>query len=188
MGGGQSKKNNQADEPIDPKKELRSFGDRIKGAVDEELGRRMMLQREVQMSVSIAKARDTIQIFGSAWGTLVAGAVGAKAAGRHVPPILGVPIVAGGLVLGNMADLAYGNKLVRVAKEAEHILENERARLVPLKQAPVARFYTDAEKAALYDTSTAAGLLWPSSMFSRSFAPLMMNEEDTEPGGGEDSP
>ena len=160
MGGGQSKSNNQ--EQIDPKKELRSFGDRIKGAVDEELSRRMMLQREVQMSVNIAKARDTIQIFGSAWGTLVAGAVGAKAAGRHVPPILGVPIVAGGLVLGNLADMAYGNKLVRVAKEAEHILEHERARLVPLKQAPVARFYTDVEKAALYDTSTAAGLLWPS--------------------------
>lgn len=37
-----------------------------------------------------------------------------------------MPIVIGSLVLGNMADMAYGNKLARVTKEAEYIMEFER--------------------------------------------------------------
>ena len=98
------------------------------------------------MSVNIAKARDTIQIFGTAYVTFVSGVTIAKLAGKKVPPVLGAPIVIGGLVLGNVFDMAYGNKLARVSKEAEHIMENERSRLVPMKQAPVARFYSDKEK------------------------------------------
>ena len=155
----------------DPRSEVKSFGAKVKAAVDEELGRRMMVQREVQMAVNIAKARDTIQIFGSAWAVFVSGVAGAKIAGKKVPPIAAVPFVVGGLMLGNMADMAYGNKLARVSKEAEHILDNERARLVPLKQAPVARFYSAEEKALMFDQATSAGLLFPSSLFSRSFVP-----------------
>lgn len=49
--------------------------------------------------------------------------------GGHKPPAaLAAPILIGSLVLGNMADMAYGNKLVRVTKEAEHILDHERAK------------------------------------------------------------
>lgn len=48
---------------------------------------------------------------------------------------MGAPVVIGALVLGNMADLAYGNKLNRVVKEAEYILDNERGRMVPFSQA-----------------------------------------------------
>jgi hypothetical protein len=51
-----------------------SFRDKV----EEEIARRMMIQREVQMSVSIAKARDTIQIFGSAYATFVSGVALAK--------------------------------------------------------------------------------------------------------------
>ena len=155
----------------DPRSEVKSFGAKVKAAVDEELGRRMMVQREVQMAVNIAKARDTIQIFGSVWAVFVSGVAGAKIAGKKVPPIAAVPVVVGGLMLGNMADMAYGNKLARVSKEAEHILDNERARLVPLKQAPLARFYSAEEKALMFDQATSAGLLFPSSLFSRSFVP-----------------
>lgn len=187
MGGRHSKHsptNAGTEECADGKNELKSFGQRVKDAVDEELGRRMMIQREVQMAVNIAKARDTIQIFGSAWAVLVAGVAGAKTAGRKIPPLAAVPVVVGGLVLGNMADMAYGNKLSRVSKEAEHILDNERARLVPLRQAPAARFYNADEKAVLYDTSTAAGLLWPSSLFSRSFLPQANAADKSEGGKG----
>ena len=60
----------------DPGSEVKSFGAKVKAAVDEELGRRMMVQREVQMAVNIAKARDTIQIFGSAWAVFVSGVAG----------------------------------------------------------------------------------------------------------------
>ena len=143
----------------------------LRDRVEEEIGRRMMIQREVQMAINIAKARDTLQIFGSAWATFSGGVMMAKLAGKNVPPAAGVPIVIGGLVLGNIADMAYGNKLARVSKEAEHIIENERARLVPMKQAPVSRFYTMEEKAEMFDQATAAGLLWPSNMVSRSVSP-----------------
>jgi len=114
--------------------EFKSFVDRIKAGVEEEFARKAMVQREVQMAVNIAKARDTIWIFGSAWAALVTGAVTAKAAGRAVPPLVGVPVVIGALVLGNLADMAYGNKLSRVVKEAEYILEYERGRFVPFRQ------------------------------------------------------
>jgi len=114
----------------------------IRDRVEEEIARRMMIQREVQMAVNIAKARDTLQIFGSAWATFVGVATVAKLAGKNVPPTTGIPIVIGGLVLGNIADMAYGNKLAHVSKEAEHIIDNERVRLVPTKQAPASRFYT----------------------------------------------
>ena len=35
----------------------------VRDRVDEEIARRMMVQREVQLAVNLAKARDTIQIF-----------------------------------------------------------------------------------------------------------------------------
>ena len=155
-----------------------SFRDKVEEAqqslrnkVDEEISHRLMIQREVQMSVNIAKARDTLQIFGSAWAAFTGGVFVAKVAGKSIPPVAGVPIIIGGLVLGNIADMAYGNKLSRVSKEVEHIIENERARLVPMKQAPVSRFYSEEEKAAMFDKATAAGLVWPSKYISRSVPP-----------------
>jgi hypothetical protein len=139
----------------------------IKAAVEDEVSRRAMLQREVQMAVSIAKARDTIWIFGSAWAALTTGVAAARAAGRPVPGVAGVPVVVGALVLGNLADMAYGNKLARVSKEAEYILDHERGRFVPFRQAPFAKFYTDEEREALYAPSTAVGDLFPNYLWAR---------------------
>jgi Uncharacterised conserved protein (DUF2368) len=146
---------------------LSSFADRVKANVEEEFFKRTMMQREIEMALNVAKARDNIQIFGSGWLALVTGVGAAKAAGRHVPGILGVPIVVGAFVLGNLADLAYGNKLQRVCREAEYILDNEKERFVPFPQAPFARFYTAEQKAAMYDKATPVGELWPSSMVAR---------------------
>lgn len=145
--------------------------DSIKSQVEEELLRRMMIQREVQMAVNIAKARDSIHIFGSLWLTLVSGVSIAKIAGKPVSPVVGIPILAGGVLLGNMADMAYGNKLARVNKEAEYLLANERARFVPFPQAPFARFYSPEERSVMYDKATAVGDLAPFSTITRSFAP-----------------
>lgn len=144
-----------------------SFADRIKANVEEEVFKRTMMQREIEMALNVAKARDNLQIFGSAWLTLVSGVSVVKAAGRQVPGILGVPIVVGGLLLGNMADLAYGNKLQRVCREAAYILDNERERFVPFPQAPFAKFYTAEQKAAMYDKATPVGEFWPSSVVAR---------------------
>lgn len=143
----------------------------IKAGIDEEITRRLMMQREVQMAINVAKARDTLHIFGSLWLTLTTGVTIGHLAKKQVPKILFAPVVIGGIVLGNMADMAYGNKLARVNKEAAYILENERYRFVPFPQAPFARFYSDEERATFYDKATAVGDLAPFSLISRSFGP-----------------
>lgn len=121
----------------------------------------MMLQREVQMAVNIARARDTLSIFGSAWLILVSGTGIALAMKRPVPPFIGLPIVIGGLALGNIADMAYGNKLNRVVNEAEYIMEFERGRFVPPKQAAFSKFYTEEERKEFYNDSTPVGDIFP---------------------------
>jgi hypothetical protein len=166
VGASNSKANAAAEDSKNGSKS-KGFLKGIKSNVEDELARRMMIQREINMAVNIAKARDTIWIFGSAWATLVVGAGTAKAMGRIVPPMLGAPVVIGVLVLGNMADMAYGNNLNRVVKEAEYILDHERGRLVPFNQASFHKLYTDKEKAEYYDQSTAVGDLFPNNMFAR---------------------
>lgn len=141
--------------------------ERTKERISDEVYQRAMIQREIQMSVNIAKARDTIQIFGTAWLTLVSGVVIAKLAKKPVPGILGVPVVVGGIVLGNMADMAYGNKLQRVCREAEYIMEFEKERFVPFKQAPFEKYYTQEQKAAMYDIATPVGEMYPSAFWAR---------------------
>lgn len=147
-----------------PPQKHQSKLDESRSKVEDELARRMMLQREIQMAVNIAKARDTLCIFGTAWGTLVSGVAMARLAGKHVPPVAGVPIVIGGLVLGNIADMAYGNKLARVTKEAEYIMEYERSRFVPAKQAPFSKFYNDEER-RWFEESTRVSELYPPKLF-----------------------
>ena len=90
-----------------------SFQERVKATVEEEVARKMMQQRELNMSLNIAKARDALQIFGSIYLTGVSGITVAKLAGKPVPHVAMVPVLVGGIVLGNMADMAYGNKLQR---------------------------------------------------------------------------
>jgi hypothetical protein len=143
----------------------------FKANVEEEIARRMMVQREVQMAVNVARARDNLHVFGSVWLTLVSGVPIALLMRKPVPGIVAVPVVVGAVMLGNMADMAYGNKLARVNKEAAYILENERPRMVPFPQAPMARFYSPEERSIMYDPATAVGDLLPFSTISRSFVP-----------------
>jgi hypothetical protein len=148
-----------------------SFTEKIKERVEEEISRKMMLQREVQMAVNIAKARDSLYIFGSVWLTFTSGISIAHVLRKPVPVAANIPVVLGAVALGNLFDMAYGNKLLRVNKEAEHILDNERARMVPFPQAPFARFYSDEERSILYDPATAVGDMPPYSALTRSFIP-----------------
>jgi hypothetical protein len=68
--------------------------------------------------------------------------------------------------------MAYGNKLNRVTKEAEYMLDYERGRFVPFKQAPFFKLYTEEEKAAMYYPATAVGDLWPNSiLWARNASP-----------------
>lgn len=143
----------------------------IKDSIQDEITKRMMIQREVQMAVNIAKARDMIHIYGSLWLSMVAGMGIAKVAGKPIPSIAGIPVAVGAIVLGNFADMAYGNKLQRVNKEAEYILSHERARMVPFPQAPFAKFYTAQERSILYDPATAVGDLAPFCIIRRRYTP-----------------
>ena len=95
-----------------------------------------MAQREIQMSIEMSKARDSLLIFGSVYSTLVSGITVAKLAGKPVPAAAAIPFVVGGVMLGNMWDFAYGTKLQRVVAEAEYIMANEKHRFLPPKQAP----------------------------------------------------
>ena len=139
---------------------------KIKENVEDEIARRAMIQREIQMAVKLAQMRDTLQIFGSAYTVYISGLLTARILRKPLPPITMVPAVIGGLVLGNMADMAYGNKLNRVVREAEYILDHEKGRFVPFHQAPFAKFYTDEERAAY--PATAVGDLYPSKLVARS--------------------
>lgn len=76
----------------------KSFVDKIKSNVKDEVARNMMLQREVQMAVNIAKARDTLQIYGTIYTSLVGGIITAKVLKKPIPPVVAVPIFAGGVM------------------------------------------------------------------------------------------
>ena len=127
------------------------------------------------MAVNIARARDNIWIFGGAWTTYTCGVVMAKTLGTRgkvvVPPIAVVPVIVGGLVLGNMADMAYGNKLARVTREAEYLMEYDRERFVPPKQAPFHKYYLDDEK-TMYNDATPVGEFFPNRLWARPSFPL----------------
>jgi hypothetical protein len=60
--------------------------------------------------------------------------------------------------------MAYGNKLARVTKEAEYIMEYERSRFVPAKQAPFSKFYIDEER-RWFEESTRVSELYPNALF-----------------------
>ncbi|CAB9526545.1 expressed unknown protein [Seminavis robusta] len=148
-----------------------TFKEKIKASVEEEISRKMMQQREINMALNIARARDMLQIYGSIYATGVTGLLTARIAGRPVPHLAAIPVLGGGIVLGNMFDMAYGNKMARVCREAEYILENEKPRFVPFKQAPFARFYSDDDKSVFFDQATPVGDLFPSNLYSREYAP-----------------
>eukprot|EP00293_Proteomonas_sulcata_P019220 CAMPEP_0184314160 /NCGR_PEP_ID=MMETSP1049-20130417/71759_1 /TAXON_ID=77928 /ORGANISM="Proteomonas sulcata, Strain CCMP704" /LENGTH=117 /DNA_ID=CAMNT_0026631937 /DNA_START=39 /DNA_END=392 /DNA_ORIENTATION=+ len=99
--------------------------------------------------------------FGSLYGTFLTGVTGAALRGKKLPEIVAVPLVLGGFGLINLADMAYGTKLTRVVKEAEHIMEHERYRFIPPKQAPFHKVYTEAERKP-HASVGAVGTYWPS--------------------------
>jgi hypothetical protein len=143
-----------------------NFMDTVKQNVEDEIAKKLIFQREIQLAINMAKARDTLMVYGSAWFTVVTGTGITKfILKKPVPSIVGIPIVIGGLVLGNIADMAYGNKLNRVVKEAESILEYERGRLVPPSQTPFAKFYTTAERNEYYHQATPVSQMYPNALF-----------------------
>ncbi len=163
MGGNSSKTG--WDDPDKYKSKGKSKNDwglsSVQRKIEDTMYRRAMVQREVQLSVNLAKARDTFMWGTSCWTVLATGVGTGLALGKPVPKVALVPIVVGAAGLANLWDMAYGNKLTRVVKESEFIMESERGRLVPPKQAPFYKFYTE-EELAKYGEVQAVGSYTPS--------------------------
>jgi predicted XRE-type DNA-binding protein len=135
----------------------------IEQAIEQKINQRAMIQREIQMSVSIAQARDSLMWFGSLYSLLITGLSTAFLLKKPVSKLVGIPVTLGGFGLLNMYDFAYGSKITRVAKEAEHILNNERYRLIPPSNAPFSDLYEQERSANHpFKSSNAVGKYWPS--------------------------
>merc|ERR1712216_923377 len=108
-------------------------------------------------------ARDSLQWYGTLYGCIVSAVTLKAVVGgpKSVPPIAAAPIVMGGFMLTNMYDVAYGNKMVRVRKEAENIIEHERHLFVPPQQAPFHSQYPEPELLLKGDVQ-AVSSIWPS--------------------------
>jgi len=105
----------------------------------------MAVQREVQMSVNIARTRDMVQWIGGVWtGLFTVGTLATLRAGKFPAP-LAIPLIVLGIGGCYQADLAYGTKLRRVCKEAEFIMNEEKWRFIPPGQAPFAYVYDEEE-------------------------------------------
>ena len=66
------------------------------------------------------------------------------------------------------ADRAYGTKMTRIVKEAEYIMDHERYRFVPPRQAPFNYVYDKEriESSEKLDGSNRVGKWWPSPIGS----------------------
>ena len=78
----------------------------VESKIESKIAEKAKFAREVELSLNIAKARDSLMIFGGVWSTFVTGVTLGKLAGKPVPGVVGIPIVIGGIFLANMADLA----------------------------------------------------------------------------------
>eukprot|EP00038_Savillea_parva_P020437 m.31365 g.31365 ORF g.31365 m.31365 type:complete len:157 (-) comp4794_c0_seq1:63-533(-) len=134
------------------------MGGYVSSAIKEQVDTRMMIQREIQMAINVAKARDALQWYGGLYAAGMTGASFAAMAGK-LPKVAAVPAVVGGFMLANMADMAYGTKLMRVQREAENILAEERAFFVPPNQAPFSYLYSNEQD--LVSGVSPVSALWP---------------------------
>ncbi|GBG25913.1 Plasminogen receptor KT [Hondaea fermentalgiana] len=120
-------------------------------------------QREMQMALNLAQARDFLQYLAGLWtGCATLGVV--TALRGKFPKPLAVPIGVLPLVMIYQADMAYFTKIRRVCKEAEHIMVDERWRFVPPTKAPFYKFYEN--EAAFLDSQPMklgdrVGSYWP---------------------------
>jgi hypothetical protein len=82
-------------------------------------------QRNFQMAMQMAAARDRVQWMGAAYGTVATAITLRLIAKKPVPGIVAVPMFVVGTVLAYQYDFAYGTKFERVRAEAEKIMHEE---------------------------------------------------------------
>jgi len=82
-----------------------------------------MQVREMQMAVNIARSRDIFRWYASFAGTVAV--LGTVAAIKTRKPLPLIPTLPLGWIAAFQWDMAYGNKLQRVRKEAGQILDEK---------------------------------------------------------------
>jgi hypothetical protein len=117
--------------------------------------------RSTQVAMQIAMARDQVQWGCGLFSILVAGAASETVKNKALPPVYIPPLVLGGFILSYLGDMAYGNKLTRVRQEAEHILAEERTRLVPPSSMPARKLWTKEADEVFASGIPRVGKLWP---------------------------
>ena len=123
--------------------------------------------RSTQVANQIAIARDQLQWGCGLYSFLVAGAAAQKIKHKILPPTFIPPLVVGGFILSYLGDMAYGNKLTRVRHEAEHILAEERARLVPPCNMPAFKLWTNEAEEVVASGIPRVGKIWSTEWWLR---------------------
>ncbi len=119
--------------------------------------------RSTQLAMQIAMARDQVQWGCGLFSLLVVGAAADTIKRKALPPMYIPPLVVGGFVLSYIGDMAYGSKLTRVRQEAEHILVEERTRLVPPSSMPARKLWTKEADEVTASGIHRVGKLWPTA-------------------------
>ena len=133
-------------------------------------------QREAQIAVAIAQARDTLQFYATMYGCLVTGAGVQLLKTGKVPIMMAPPLFIGTFGITYLTDVAYGTKTRRVALEAAYILEHERELLAPPKNLPFAKFYDEEYEKNAASGVSRVGDQWPS------FVKAILPRQDAQAG------
>nr|XP_011454861.2 plasminogen receptor (KT)-like [Crassostrea gigas]XP_011454862.2 plasminogen receptor (KT)-like [Crassostrea gigas] len=81
--------------------------------------------REKQMAMMVARSRDLFQWFGAFYATYAFAAIAANMKSKGKNKAMVAPLLPLTFILGYQYDLAYGEKMERMRKEADRVLDNE---------------------------------------------------------------
>lgn len=81
--------------------------------------------REKQMAMMVARSRDLFQWFSAFYATYAFVAIAANMKSKGKNKAMVAPLLPLTFILGYQYDLAYGEKMERMRKEADRVLDNE---------------------------------------------------------------
>eukprot|EP01080_Neovahlkampfia_damariscottae_P000351 gene351-6765_t len=104
---------------------MREMQEEQLGKMWDQMVRGQERMRRLQMSMAIAMTKERLNWMGGVYGLFTCGLTIRVLKKQPVPPIVIVPMILGGALIGYQADLAYGNKANRINKMTEEIMKNE---------------------------------------------------------------
>eukprot|EP00924_Labyrinthula_sp_SR-Ha-C_P003213 snap_masked-scaffold_15-processed-gene-2.65-mRNA-1 protein AED:0.19 eAED:0.24 QI:0/-1/0/1/-1/1/1/0/154 len=119
--------------------------------------RTLAIQREAQLAVNRAWARDFFQFGSGIYSLILTGGILSRVRHGTVPVAIKAPLGLGAIILAYQYDMGYGNKMQRIVKEAEEMLEKEREIFIPPKQMPFYYIYEGEEQ----NNTQSVKAMWP---------------------------